>query len=241
MKKTALDDDASIYQKREKKSEKQKWKEMNAVQRKQYFLDYYLFPTVVGTAVVLIVMFLLWHFLKPREETVLYAAVIDESLEEEKTQKLIEELEQFYGADGKYQKVMIDDSFYIKDGAQAKLEVYLHSGQIDVIIAEEELYRQFAGYGFFKDIRTVLDKEASLRYEDDFLYTAGYQENENEEISFEDHETGQGEKLPYGVDISESRRFGEIKKYIQKPVLAVAENAPNPEQAAEFLDYIMEK
>lgn len=236
-----MDDDASIYQRREKKTEKQKWKEMNAAQRKQYFLDYYLFPIGVGTAVVLTAVFLLWHFLKPKEETIFYAAVIDEELKEQKTQKLTGELEQLYGADGKYRRVMIDDSFYMKDGAQTKLEVYLHSRQIDVIILEEELYRQFAGYGFFKDIRRILDEEACLKYEEYFLNAAGYRESEDGEVSFEDHETGQGEELPYGVDLSESRRFGEIKKYIKKPVLAVAENAPHPEHAAEFLDYIMEK
>ena len=39
MKKTALDDDAYLYQKREPKTEKQKWAEMDSGQRRQYFLD----------------------------------------------------------------------------------------------------------------------------------------------------------------------------------------------------------
>ena len=60
-------------------TEKQKWKEMNGVQRKQYFLDYYLFPVSVGAVIIFIICFLCWHFfLKPQPESVLYAAVIDE-------------------------------------------------------------------------------------------------------------------------------------------------------------------
>ena len=39
MKKTALDDDAYLYQKREEKTEKEKWSEMNRHQRMQYFHD----------------------------------------------------------------------------------------------------------------------------------------------------------------------------------------------------------
>ena len=47
MKKTALDDDAYLYQKREEKTEKEKWSEMNRHQRMQYFLDYYLVKLLV--------------------------------------------------------------------------------------------------------------------------------------------------------------------------------------------------
>lgn len=61
-----------------KKTEKQKWIEMNKEQRKQYFLDYYLFPVSVIAVILAIVCFLGWHFvLKPDEENVLYAAVVD--------------------------------------------------------------------------------------------------------------------------------------------------------------------
>lgn len=44
------------------------------------------------------------------------------------------------GADGKYKQVHIDDSFYLKDGALDKIQVYLHSQQIDVLILDEDVF-----------------------------------------------------------------------------------------------------
>lgn len=58
-KKTALDENAAIYQKRTKKTEKEKWSEMDSAQRKQYFVDYYLFKTVAGILAIGIAIFLI--------------------------------------------------------------------------------------------------------------------------------------------------------------------------------------
>ena len=62
MKKTALDDDAYLYQKREEKTEKEKWSEMNRHQRMQYFLDYYLVKLLVFTGIILAVVLFVWTF-----------------------------------------------------------------------------------------------------------------------------------------------------------------------------------
>ena len=138
MKKTALDDDAYLYQKREEKTEKEKWSEMNRHQRMQYFLDYYLVKLLVFTGIILAVVLFAWNFIsKSKEDTVLYVAVVDEALQTEETEKLKEELTEYLGADGKYRKIIIDDSFYMDDGGLEKLEVYLYNKQIDVVIADE--------------------------------------------------------------------------------------------------------
>ena len=238
MKKTALDDDAYLYQKREPKTEKQKWAEMNSAQRKQYFLDYYLLKIVLVTAAVVTVFFFIWNFIsKSQEENVLYVAVIDESLEAEKLEAFTGELTEYLEADAKKQKVVIDDSFYTKDGALDKLQVYLANRQIDVVIADQDTYRILSGYGFFQDMDSVLGDRAS-EYSENYVEAAGYKESED--ISFEDHETAQGEELPYGVDISGSRKFTDMSEYIGQPVLSVVQNAPNPENAVKFLDLIME-
>ena len=82
-KKTALDDDASIYRKDRSRTEKQKWEEMDKKQRRQYFADYYLRKMLGMAAGIFAVFFLSWHFLKPADETVLYVAVVDESLDKD--------------------------------------------------------------------------------------------------------------------------------------------------------------
>lgn len=237
MKKTVLDDNASIYQKREPETEKQKWQNMDKEQRRRYFLDYYLFRLIVGAAVILTVLFLIWHFVRPRDETVLYVAVLDESLDERKVMELKETLKEFYQSDEERQKIIIDDSFYMRNDALEKLEIYLHSNQIDVIIADEDTWRELAAYGFLQNMDTLLAGEKTGEYEENYRYAAGYKESD--EVSFEDRETGQGEALPYGVDLSASDCFADMKSYIEKPVFSIAEGAPNPEHAVGLLEVFM--
>ena len=222
-----------------KKTERQKWLELNKEQRKQYFLDYYLFPLSVAGILTAVAALLGWHFfLKPQAESVLYVAVVDDSLDEKKQAQMSEEVEKLLGADGKRKQVHIDDSFYLKDGALDKIQVYLHSHQIDVLILDEPVFQEFAGYGYFQSLDELTDENLAEKYGTTYEYAAGYQDSN--EISFEDHETGQGETKPYGLDLSGDNRFTEMTGgYLEHPVLAVATEAPNPENALKFLEYLM--
>lgn len=239
MKKTALDENAEIYQKREEKTEKEKWQQMNVAQRRQYFVDYYLFKVMVAVVVGGIGAFLMWHFLKPKDETILYVAVIDESLDEKQLADMTKELENMYQIDGKHQKVLIDDSFYMKDGALEKLEVYLENKQVDAVIADEKTFKKMAGYGFFGNIEKFAEKNGLSGYEDSYVYANGYKDTD--EISFEDKETGKGKLLPYGVDLTGAKAYMDMTSYVKHPVLAIAANSQHKENAARFLQKLEEK
>lgn len=220
-----------------KKTEKEKWDELDGHQRWQYFKDYYLFMTVVVMALVGIAAFLFWHFWKPQAEYVLYVAVMDDSMDEDEINKLQKRLEERYHADGKQKKVMIDDNFYTREDGISKLEVYLRNEQVDVIIADKEVFQNLAGYGFLQDLNTVLDHETFEKYEQSFYHAAGYRDTEG--VSFEDMETGQGEVLPYGVDISGSV-FRESGSILEEPVLGIAAGAPNQECGIDFMKFLFQ-
>lgn len=221
-----------------KETEKQKWMEMNGAQRKQYFLDYYMFPVSVGAVILFIVCFLAWHFfLKPQPEAVLYAAVVDDSLDEDRLAQTVTDMTSILGADGKNETVHIDDSFYIKDGALDKIQVYLYNKQLDVMILDEAVFQEYAGYGFFQSLDEVLPETAQEKYKDRYLYAAGYKDTDD--VSFEDNETGQGEEKPYGLSLEGENRFTEMSQYIEHPVFAIAAGAQNTENGIQFLDYLM--
>lgn len=223
-----------------RKSEVRKWSEMDRQQKIQYLKDYYLVPAVGVVILIAVVISLVWHIAKPRSENLLYAAVIDESLDENKLEVAVEDMSNLLGADGKKKTVQIDDSFYIKDGALDKLQVYLHSQQIDVVILDRELFEEYAGYGYFESLDQVTEEDLEKKYGESYLYAAGYKEDDDEEISFEDNETGQGEVKPYGISLSGDNRFTEMSEYIKDPVFAVAVGTKNPENALKFLDYLMD-
>ena len=221
------------------KSEVRKWPEMNRQQKIQYLKDYYLFPAAVVVILAAVVISLIWHVARPRSENLLYAAVIDESLDEKKLEQATEDISELLGADGKKKTVQIDDSFYIKDGALDKLQVYLHSQQIDVVILDKELFEEYAGYGYFESLDEVTMEDLEKKYGEAYQYAAGYKDDE--EVSFEDHETGQGEVKPYGIILKGDNRFTEMSQYIKDPVFAVAEGTKNPENALKFLDQLLKQ
>lgn len=222
-----------------RKSEVRKWPEMDRQQKIQYLKDYYLLPAVGVILLIAVAVSLIWHVARPRTENLLYAAVIDESLDEKKLAQVTADMSNLLEADGKRKTVQIDDSFYVKDGALDKLQVYLHSQQIDVVILDRELFEEYAGYGYFESLDEVTEKDLEKKYGESYQYAAGYKEDD--EVSFEDHETGQGEVKPYGISLSGDNRFTEMSEYIKDPVFAVAVGTKNPENALKFLEYLMEE
>ena len=222
-----------------RKSEVRKWPEMDRQQKIQYLKDYYLLPAVGVILLIAVAVSLIWHVARPRTENLLYAAVIDESLDEKKLAQVTADMSNLLGADGKRKTVQIDDSFYVKDGALDKLQVYLHSQQIDVVILDRELFEEYAGYGYFESLDEVTEEDLEKKYWESYQYAAGYKEDD--EVSFEDHETGQGEVKPYGISLSGDNRFTEMSEYIKDPVFAVAVGTKNPENALKFLEYLMEE
>ena len=222
-----------------RKSEVRKWPEMDRQQKIQYLKDYYLLPAVGVILLIAVAVSLIWHVARPRTENLLYAAVIDESLDEKKLAQVTADMSNRLGADGKRKTVQIDDSFYVKDGALDKLQVYLHSQQIDVVILDRELFEEYAGYGYFESLDEVTEEDLEKKYGESYQYAAGYKEDD--EVSFEDHETGQGEVKPYGISLSGDNRFTEMSEYIKDPVFAVAVGTKNPENALKFLEYLMEE
>lgn len=221
-----------------RKSEVRKWPEMDRQQKIQYLKDYYLLPAVGVILLIAVAVSLIWHVARPRTENLLYAAVIDESLDEKKLAQVTADMSNLLGADGKRKTVQIDDSFYVKDGALDKLQVYLHSQQIDVVILDWELFEEYAGYGYFESLDEVTEEDLEKKYGESYQYAAGYKEDD--EVSFEDHETGQGEVKPYGISLSGDNRFTEMSEYIKNPVFAVAVGTKNPENALKFLEYLMD-
>ena len=160
-----------------RKSEVRKWPEMDRQQKIQYLKDYYLLPAVGVILLIAVAVSLIWHVARPRTENLLYAAVIDESLDEKKLAQVTADMSNLLGADGKRKTV-----------------------QIDVVILDRELFEEYAGYGYFESLDEVTEEDLEKKYGESYQYAAGYKEDD--EVSFEDHETGQGEVKPYGISLS---------------------------------------
>ena len=77
-KKTALDDSASIYQRREEKTERAKWKELKGFKAKwEHFRAYYLLKTFIWVCVIAFVGYAVYEMLAPEKERLLYVSILD--------------------------------------------------------------------------------------------------------------------------------------------------------------------
>ena len=78
------------------------------------------------------------------------------------------------------------------------------------MILDRELFEEYAGYGYFESLDEVTEEDLEKKYGESYQYAAGYKEDD--EVSFEDHETGQGEVKPYGISLSGICSSGWNKK-----------------------------
>lgn len=218
-------------------SEREKWSALDKKQKKQYFLDYYLFYTIVGAVILFVILFLAWHFLKPKVQNVLYVAVFDENLNEDEVSRLEGLLAERFGTDSKKQKILIDDSFYSREDGFQKMQIYARNSQVDVVIAPPEVFDVLAGFGFMQPVREVLGDEAE-KYQERLYEAAGYRESDS--ISFEDNETGQGEPMDYGIRIMDSTAYTMLEPAAEEAVLGFMVDMPNGKNAVEFFQVLEE-
>ena len=210
---------------------------MNRREKLSYFKDYYLLPCIGIVSVTAVVLFLLWSIVfRPREQTVLHVAVLDCVLGQEQMEGLMQELDGLFSITDKKRQILINDSFNMKEDGLAKLEVYLSNGQLDVVIAEKEMFKTLSGYGFFQNLETVLPGREMQELKSDLFLAAGYLEHE--ENGFEDKETGRGEVMPYGICLPPGCIWMGAAPDAAEPVCGIAEGAENLENAISFLSFI---
>ncbi len=203
-------------------------------ERIKCFLTYDIWKVITAVCIAAAVLFLTVNFLHPKEGPLLYVAVFDVTLDETETERWKGELAKalFPGdekgelsAEELSERIFPDDSFRSDNAKDVeRLQVLLYNHGVDVVIANEDVIRLLASYGYFESMETALSekdefdaKERGLLYE-----TAGYLETD--EISMEDHETGRGEVKPYALRLKNSPRWealsdGAAPSFLAAPVL----------------------
>lgn len=211
--------------------------DMTWKQKIVYFRDYYLFQTVCIAVAIAVGSLLIWHFLIRDNEVSLYVAVLNEDLGADRKETLQEDLGKALEIDT--EKIIIDDAFLLEGDGLNKLEIYLKNSQIDVLIADQEDFKMLCGFGFMKELQQVFDDDILETYKEQIIYAAGYLDND--EISFEDHETGQGEICAYGFLGTKAGNYEKIRNLQQNPVMGIAESTERKESAVKCVLWLLEK
>lgn len=158
-KKTALNDDAALYNRKENVSEKEKWKEMTGKRRLRYFVDYYL-GKILLTALALAVGGSILHtMLSPKPESVFSVAIINDAENQSYYNVLQEQLEKTIGLDEETQETIFDTGYYFSGAdyqSWQKYGVYNTVGDLDVSIFPKSLFEEYAPGEYFSPVADYL-------------------------------------------------------------------------------------
>lgn len=236
-KETRLDDGAEIYKRREPQSEKEKLSAMTFSEKIEYFKQYYLKKTIVILIVAVFMGCLLYTMLSPKPDRVLNVALVNYPLSTEKQTDLQTALEQYYQIDKEKQEIVIDTGFDLNnyDYASAeKLTTYTFNGDIDIFIAPESW---FLNYAFSNTLSPLTDLLPTDLYSElsDRLFTCKTR-LDDEEVPSE----AQGPEGVYGIYAQGLPLLKGLEDSTNPPVIGIIVTAKNQENAVEFIRFLFE-
>ncbi|MBO5197487.1 MAG: extracellular solute-binding protein [Lachnospiraceae bacterium] len=238
-KQTRLNDSAEIYNRhREEKTEKEKWSEMNRKERYEYFKSYYLPKIALIATIIVLVGSLLYSMLKPKPDTLIYAAIFDYAMTEDMVDTIETEFSEYINLDPETQEIYFDTSFVLSFdddySLHQKLSTYLFAGEIDVMIGSESQIKQHIQSGYITPLSEQLPTELYTALKDCFVYASVPVTDDLGNI------TEWGEEKVYGLYLDGCAIYDGYT-LIERPILAIVANSDQKDNAVEFIKYLFDK
>ena len=235
-KKTRLDDSAEIYNRhREEQSEKEKWKSMTPKEKYSYFKTYYLTKVLVGIAIFACAASLIYTMVKPKPDTLLYAAIIDYAMTDEMLDTVEAGFSEYISLDPQTQDLIFDNSFLLSSqtdySVQQKFSAYLFAGELDVMIGGETQMQRQIQSGNLAPLSEQLPTELFSALKDYFVYgSIAETDSEGNIVSL-------GEEEVYGLYLDDCEIYQNLSLR-ERPDLGIVVNSDMKENAVAFIQYL---
>jgi hypothetical protein len=232
-KQTKLGDDAQIYQPMKVQTEKEKLREMKTLKEKlSYLWEYYKLYAIGAVAVIALIIYIVYVILHPNPADRFYAAIIDNTIDEAIWEEYEADFAEHLELDLEKESIELNPSYYFSGDAtysanmQQAFSTYLGAGEIDVIIAPESTFHNYAYYGTCDKLSEQLptDVYSSLT---DYFYITDTEED--------------AQKGVYGIYLTDTTLFKDNADNTEPYILGIVPNAKNKENAVEFIRYLFSK
>lgn len=236
--KTKLDENASIYSKRETLTEKQKLSEMKFIEKLKYLKEYYLVRTLVIIAIIALSGSLLYTMFSPKPEVVLSISIIDSPFFDEDIAAIQEAMTKRLVADEDKQEVFIDTEYYMSADAysnQMKLMTRLAAEQIDVLIARKSYFTGLIEGSMLMPLEGILPEDMKKEFSDDLIY------GKTKETGVNGQDDIYGDEMLYGITLSQFETLHEFDLSEDPYVFGLAANAKQKENAMELIRYFQKE
>jgi len=184
------------------KSTKEKWSELDAKGKFQFFKDYYLLKTVIIVAVVVLLGSIIWAVVKPKPTSIKGILILDSLLDETEVNNYFEGIVKDMGLDtSKYTYSVYDDYSSNASSDVTAVSTLLYAGTIQVVIATTDVIDRYAQNEILLDMSNLpSDIKAALSEEDLHYSTIVETDDFGKEI-----EGGKETKILSGINLTNSK------------------------------------
>jgi len=187
-KKTALDDDAAIYQRIEAtetaKTEREKLSEMTFREKARYLLDYYGLKVLIIVAAVIFLSYFLYTVLKPKPDTVSQIVIVDCPWSNDTIQEYGDTIAETLALDPKKEALTILTQYTsTRMNDKTSISTFLFAGDLDIIIASRDEIETYATGGVFVNLDDSLPEDLRKAIGEDNLLLSTYQDENGTDLT----------------------------------------------------------
>ncbi len=254
-----------------REQQKKAMKEMGLKGKLSYFWYYYKIHTIVGIIVIICVISLIRQIVTSKDYG-FYASFINASVVNPATsQTWAEEFTEYAGIDTDQYEVYIDDSILFSEEASSeyamidvqKLAAMIQAREVNAIVADTEIFEQYAQFEYFYRLEDFLTPEEIETYKDYFYYTdaATFDTGDTDTtysaetaaakvINHKDPSTME-QPVAVGICITDAEKIKEsgfysylsdsnvtFQGYPSEVVLGIPVNMETPELTIRFIEYL---
>lgn len=217
----------------------------------KHIFTYYKLPIIAIVLVVMIAVSFVSQ-LASAKHTVLHVYCLDALVAQEKEKTILLEISQAVGIDQEKEQIEIT----VKQNPQGELyegealAAQIMGGMIDVLALPEDISLQWLYQDVFADLSEILTADQLRAYEDMLLYVDGavlekmdHLSQQENPLQFPDPTKPEEmeDPIPVAVRVLDGSEFADVFFSNQQSiVIGIVANAPNPENAVFFVDYVVE-
>ena len=227
----------------------------------KWFIDYQLVTTIVVIIAVVFVGSIIYTSVTAKD-SVFGVMFVNAVLSDDQEALLEEDFMEYAGIDTKKYEVFMDLSETLTDEYQTTYDVYSSSiiatrigaGQIDVMVADYEVFANYAGLEYFLDLGEVLDSETLEEYSGLLYYVdAALFDAEEDEETDSGEESGEDVKefvlpdpsamedpVPVGIVVNDAPYIAENGNYTDACILGFLAGTEAEDYCVLFLEYLFE-
>lgn len=228
-KQSKLDDQSILYQPRKQQTEKEKLKEMTFGEKLTYLWEYYKIHAALIIGVIALIGYIIYEVLTPDINDVLYAAIIDSTIDPTVLEEYATGLGEYLNIDPERETINLNASYYFTSGSeytasmQQVLTTHMYAGEVDVIIAPESQFKNYAYYDNFCNLSEELPTDIYSTLTDYFYITSTESDPTNKS---------------YGIYLTDSDLFKDLTYQSEPYILGILPNCPHEENTIEFIKYL---